>query len=67
MKDKIYEFVTLMLYCILYGIAIGRIIFFGIKDALEFALFVWVSILVIVRVFSATITLLKKENENERS
>lgn len=61
MKNKIYEFVMLILQCVLYGIAIGFVIFNGLKNALDIALLVGISILLIARVFSATITLLDKE------
>jgi hypothetical protein len=66
MKDKTYEVVMLILHCVLYGIAIGFVIFNGLKDGLDIALLVGISILLIGRVFSATITLLDKGNENER-
>lgn len=61
MKNKIYEFVMLILHCVLYGIAIGFVIFNGLKDGLDIALLIGISILLIARVFSATITLLDKE------
>ena len=66
MKYKIYEFVMLILYWVLYGIAIGCVIFNGLQDSIQFIWFVCISILVIARTFSATITLLDKEQENER-
>lgn len=62
MKDKIYEFVMLILYCVLYGISIGCLIFRGFQDSMQIMWFVCVSILVIARTFSATITLLDKES-----
>ena len=64
MKDKIYEFVMLILYCVLYGIAIGCLIFEGFQDAIQIIWFVCLSILVIARTFSATITLLDEDNDN---
>ena len=66
MKDKIYEFVMLILQCVLYGFAIGFVIFNGLKDGIDIALFVGISILLITRVFSATKTLLDEENKDER-
>ena len=66
MKDRIYEFVMLILYWLLYGISIGYIIAKGLQDSLQITWFVCLSILVIGRTVSATITLLNKENNNER-
>ena len=66
MKNKIYEFVMLILQCVLYGFAIGFVIFNGFEDGIEIALFVGISILLIGRVFRATITLLDEENKDER-
>lgn len=66
MKNKIYEFVMLILYWLLYGILIGCIIFYGLQSSIEIAWFICQSILVIARTLTATITLLTKEQENER-
>ena len=66
MKNKIYEFIMLILYLLLYGIAIGCLIVKGFQDSIQIVYFVSVSILVIARTFSATITLLNKEQQNER-
>lgn len=66
MKYKIYEFIMLILYWVLYGIAIGCVIFNGLQDSIQFIWFVCISILVIARTFSATITLLVNEQENEK-
>lgn len=65
MKNKIYEFVMLILHWLLYGIAIGCLIFVGFQDRLEIVLFVCISIVVIARTFSAVITLLDDELEDE--
>ena len=61
MKNKIYEFVMLILYWLLYGITIGCLIAEGFQDGAQIMWFVCVSMLVIARTFSATITLLNKE------
>lgn len=58
---KIYEFVVLILHWVLYGIAIGCIIFNGLQTSIEIAWFICVSILVIARTLTATITLLTEE------
>ena len=63
MKDKIYEFIMLILYWLSYGIAIGCVIFDGFQDSIQIMWFVCISILVIARTVSATITLLNKEQE----
>ena len=63
MKYKTYEFIMLILYWVLYGMAIGVIICNGFKDALELMWFVCLSIFIIARTFSATITLLDKESK----
>lgn len=62
MKNKIYEFVMLILYWVLYGIAIGCLIFEGFQNAIQITWFVCISILVIGRTFSAVISLLTKES-----
>lgn len=61
MKDKIYEFIMLILYWVLYGIAIGCVIVEGFQYRLQIGWFVCITILVIARTFSAIITLLDKE------
>lgn len=66
MKNKIYEFVMLILHWLLYGISIGCVIFNGLQDGIEIAWFICASILVIARTLTATITLLTKEQENEK-
>ena len=66
MKYKIYEFIMLILYWVLYGIAIGCIIFNGLQDNIQIVWFICISILVIARTFTATITLLTEEKENDR-
>lgn len=58
MKNKIYEFVMLILHWLLYGMAISCVIFVGFRDRAEIVLFVCISIIVITRTFSAVITLL---------
>ena len=63
MKDKIYEFIMLILYWVLYGVAIGCVILNGFQDSIQILWFVCISILVIARTFSAAITLLNKEQE----
>lgn len=35
MKDKIYEFIMLILHWLLYGIAIGYVIAKGLQDSLQ--------------------------------
>lgn len=73
MKDKIYEFVMLILHWVLYGITIGCLIFEGFQDTGQFVWFVCLSILVIARTFSAVIFLLvvesrkMKDNENNEN
>ena len=62
-SEKIYEFIMLILHWVLYGILIGCIIFNGLQDSIEIAWFICVSILVIARTLTATITLLIKEYE----
>ena len=66
MKNKIYEFVMLILHWLLYGILIGCIIFYGLQSSIEIAWFICASILVIARTLTATITLLTKEQDNEK-
>ena len=66
MKYKIYEFIMLILYWVLYGIAIGCVIFNGLQGSIQIVWFICISILVIARTFSAAITLLTKEKGNER-
>lgn len=61
MKDKIYEFIMLILYWVAYGIAIGVIIVEGLQDSIQIMYFVSISILAIARTVSAVITLLDKE------
>ena len=61
--QKIYEFVMLILHWLLYGISIGCIIFNGLQTSIEFAQFICVSMLVLVRTLTATITLLTKEQK----
>lgn len=58
---KIYEFIMLILYWLLYGITIGCVIFKGLQDRIQIVWFISVSILVIARTLTATITLLTKE------
>lgn len=67
MKNKIYEFVMLTLYWLLYGISIGCIIFNGLQTNVDIVWFICVSILVIARTLTATMTLLTKEDDNDRS
>lgn len=65
MKNKIYEFVMLMLYWLLYGISIGCIIFNGLQTNVDIVWFICVSILVIARTLTATMTLLTKEKDDD--
>ena len=64
--EKIYEFVMLILHWLLYGIIIGYIIFNGLQSSIEIAWFICVSILVLARTLTATITLLSKEQDNDQ-
>lgn len=58
MKDKIYEFVMLIIYWVLYGVAIGIVICTGFQNDLQIVLFVLVSAQVLLRTFSAIVVLL---------
>ena len=64
---KIYEFVMLILYWLLYGISIGCIIFNGLRNSIEIVWFIYVSILVLVHTLTAIITLLTKEQDNDQT
>ena len=61
MKDKICDFVALIIYWVTYGITIGCVIFEGFQNGLQVVWFVLVSIWIIIRTFIAAITLLVKE------
>ena len=63
--EKIYEFIMLILHWLLYGISIGCVIFKGFKDSIEVAWFICISILVIARTLTATMTLLRKEQDDD--
>lgn len=67
MKDKIYDFVALIIYWVTYGVAIGCIIFEGFQNGLELAWFILISIWIIIRTFIAAIILLGKEKNYERT
>ena len=57
----------LILYFVLYGVAIDCVIFNGLQDSIQLIWFVCISILVIARTFSAAITLLVKEQDNGKT
>lgn len=67
MKNKICEFVMLVLHWLLYGISIGCIIFNGLQTSIELVWFICLSILVIARTLTATTTLLTKEQDNDKT
>lgn len=63
MTNKICEFILLIFYWALCGIAIGVVIVNGLKDGLDIALLVCIFIQVLLRTFISAITLLNKENK----
>lgn len=67
MKNKIYEFIMFMLHWLLYGISIGYIICNGLQTNIEIVWFICLSIIVIARTLTATMTLLTKEQDNDRA